>query len=839
LCAIHHRLDLIDSMLADGLRLDGDVARARLRRCHDFDFDGALRDDISTDILRFFGEACSARGALAGLGRRFSAACGHPIGGDSKSRAVRGALTPIHSVLMQGDIAVSFERFRQGCALRRRPVSQGIKNKTARLVIASTFVCAALSASAGPLTIRVQPVSGETQLQGHLIVESCPDELCSTVTTRTVAELHYPDASTVDVAGTARITVEVAGHWAAPLIAHSGDAVILPLWRKGVVKGSLQVGRGEHLPSTVTLTIRSAPSEKPEVPETEQSCSVVDNRWSCAVPATTLDLRLAAGDFIPAYFWNVHTATPADLGTVMLTRGASVSGRVQAADSQLKGVKVSLRLASDAVTPSLNKFDAIPNARGFFQFRGIPRGVYRVEASRPGASTARVSGIGVTQGREYAIDRPLLIQPLVTFDLLISPPVQPGGERPWIVTLDRLEPSGTTDSVTSSAASLIGEWTIRNLPDGDYSIGVKNSDGAVFLRRRIHVEPSMAPVFVSLDLVPIRGRVHMGDKGIRAAVLLRGREADTSSSVRFKTNADGEFEGTVPHEGRWQVALDLENGGRQIRRPDVTIARSDVGPTRLDFDLPDGRVHGIVVDSEHNPAVAFVSVTRDQRLVAEVKTEVDGSFDFVALDQGDVIVEARSEEGASGTMTVRADRDAAPFEVVLHKKRKLIGRIETRAGYPIAGALLHYAGDAFTDVRRTFSDPEGKVLIEIPDATTTLTVSALAPGFGSIVNTMPVPSSSAPLDIILDEDAGILALNMGATPPWPYIRSQTSSFMSVAFLTYPPDMRSSADFGPEGRYYRMAPGTYVVCRAPVESDQCVTRTVTGGKLAVINIRQAP
>jgi len=724
--------------------------------------------------------------------------------------------------------------------LRRRQVSAGVTNVTARFAIAATFLCAALRLSAGPLTIRVQPVTNEAQIQGHVIVESCADDSCSTVTTRAVAELHYPDASTVDVAGAARITVEVADHWAAPLIAHSGDAVFLPLWRKGVVNGSLQVGRGEHLPTVVTLTIRSAPSEQPQVPDTEQTCPVVKNRWTCSVPVATLDLHLAAGDFIPAYFWNVHATTPTDLGEVTLARGASVSGRVQAADSQLKGVKVSLRLASDAAAhSSISNFDAVPNARGFFQFRGVPRGVYQIEASRPGASTARVSGIGVTHEREYVIDRPLLIQPLVTLDLFVTPPVQPGGDRPWTVTLDRVDSAEMTVSVASSAASQTGEWTIGNLSDGSYSVGIKDSNGSIVFRRHVRVEPLMAPVFVSLDLVPIRGRVHIGDKGIRATVLLRGRQADQMSSLRFPTNADGEFEGAVPHEGTWQTALDLENGGRQIRRPDVTITRSEIGPTRLDFELPDGRVHGVVVDSEHNPAVAFVSVTRDQRLIAEVRTEVDGSFDFPALDQGEVIIEARSEEGASGTMTAKADRDAAPLEVVLHKQRKLIGKIETRAGYPIAGALLHYAGDAFTDVRRTFSDPEGKVLIEIPDATTTLTISALAPGFGSIVNTLPVPTSSAPLEIALDEDAGILALNMGSTPPWPYIRSQSSGFISVAFLAYPLDMRSSVEFGPEGRYYRMTPGTYVVCRKPVESDQCVTRTVARGKIAAVNIRQAP
>jgi hypothetical protein len=373
---------------------------------------------------------------------------------------------------------------------------------------------------------------------------------------------------------------------------------------------------------------------------------------------------------------------------------------------------------------------------------------------------------------------------------------------------------------------------------GDYSIGIKDSDGSLLLRRHVRVDPLMRPLFVDLDLIPIRGRVHAGDTGIRATVLLRGREADSISSMRFRTNSDGEFEGALPHDGRWQVAMDLENGGRQIRRPDVTIARSDAGPVRLDFELPDGRIHGVVVDSEHKATVAFVAISRNQSVVAEVRTEPDGSFDFAALDRGTVVVEANSEEGESGTMTVTADPDAKPFELILSKNRKLVVRIETRSGFPVAGALLHYAGDAFTDVRRTFSDPEGKVLLEIPDATTTLTVAALAPGLGSIVNTVPVPTSSAPLKIVLDEEAGILALNMGGTPPWPYIRSQFSGFISVAFLAYPAEMRTSAEFGPEGRYYRMAPGTYTVCRTPIDSGQCVTLTVARGKIAAADARWA-
>lgn len=723
--------------------------------------------------------------------------------------------------------------------LCRRPVPARVTFAAKRLPAAliAAFLCCG-SATAGTFKVRVHPVNGEGDVAGSLVVESCNDDACSAPTKRLVSALDHLEATVSDVTPIARVTPRVANHWGPAVIVRSGDDVLIPLWPARTVSGRLQAARGEELPQTVTLTIRTAPGAQPDVHDTQEQCNVVKGRWSCPVPESSLDLRVAAGDFVPAYFWNVDATQAVDVGIVKLTRGASVFGRVDATDSQLKGVTVALKLASESASRRpFTQFDATPTARGFFQFRGLPRGTYRIEATRPGASTATVSGFAVTADREYALDKPLLIMPLAALEVLIAPPVQPGTDRPWSVVLDRLQPDFSTTLVASSAASLKGEWKNSNVAAGDYLLGIKDSAGSLLSRRRLHVEPLMKPFFIDLDLIPVRGRVRSGGDAVRATVSLRWRDVDQTSTVRFHTNADGEFEGVVPHEGKWQVLVELENGGNQIRRPDATVKRSDLGPSRIDVDLPDARVHGVVLDVDRKPTVAFVAVTRDQKPVAEVKTEADGSFDFSALDGGPVSVEARSPEGESGSVTVTAAHDAPAVEIVLYKKRKIVGRVETRSGSPIAGAIIHYAGDAFTDVRRTFSDPEGNFRFEIPEPTTTLTWAALAPGFGTVVNTIPAPRTQQ-FTIVLDEQPGVLALQMGSTPPWPYIRSQSSSFLAVAFIAYPPEMRSSSEFGPEGRYFRMTPGIYTICPAPIENDHCVTRTVERGKIVTADTRPA-
>jgi hypothetical protein len=705
-------------------------------------------------------------------------------------------------------------------------------------LIPAVMLLAIAPAYAAPMTIRVvrraAPIS-EQHAGIVLHVRSvCEAADCSGPPIVQEIAVGGGDVATVDVepGRSAEIATVAPGYWAPSMTAHAGDAVTLPLWPASTLEGYFEVDRGESLPATASIHLRSSPAvaERDSIAETIEPCAVQGRRWSCSVPAASLDLRLSAPGFVPAYFWDVGLAagTTKAAGTVHLVRGASLSGSVSLKSGDYRGVIVELRApASTAAAPGRSVLaTARPNARGFFQFAGIALGSYEVVALMRAASEGHAGGIAITEPRELVIEQPIRITALADLQVFLTPPLAPNG-APWSVRLERnLPDSHLLILAAVSSASASGVWKQPQLQEGRYRLSVSDGSGSILGRRVIELTAASPPVMMNLDLVPVTGDVALGDRPLPATVTLSWRDG---SSVKFRADERGRFQGMLPHEGQWHVRISPTGVNTSIDRPTIEVRRSDDGVAPIHLALPSGKIKGMLVDEQDRPVSGWALVSRGGVIEGDSTSDESGSFEIDGIEPGPVQVAGHSADGAeSGLLPyTAAGDDAVSLRVVLHPPSKATGSVRS-GGQPVAGAIIRCFADTFTEKRETYSGPDGEFELALPPHTSAVDLIVLAPGFPARwISAVPAAS---PIDVQLGGAAAKLRLLATAVPPWPMVW-RGGRFVGALFLGYPPNSPFY-----RGLEYDVEPGTYTICPAAELSAKCIAKQIDAGTAAVVDVR---
>lgn len=653
------------------------------------------------------------------------------------------------------------------------------------------------------LTARVELAPSNLPCEGIVRAVRADDAVVREAPLRdSAAVLPLPDDA-------ARVELQSEQCWAAAVPTDTGLAPIrLQVWPAARLRGEVAVANGVDVPAAMQLRFESPPRTARPVPRTDTRCEVRERRWSCLVPNAPLDVRLSADGFVPVYFWEKTPAEP--LGVVRLERGASISGWV--IDPAKSSTPIEVTLAPSTFPDVRDRRQGLraqtvrASARGFFQFGGLATGeLYTITARRAGRAPAHARDIIVNRAAEHALPQPLELGDLGAIELTVTPSATPGGD-PWrIVVKRRVDSRGILVDAGEMKKAGESRWRLDGLEPGEYRVSVHDAAGATYHRADADVGSGVSELAFQISAVPVRGRVHMGDDPLEAALKFEhdGRR------ITLRSDADGRFEGSLPDEGDWTVRIDPSAARMRTRERKVPVKRdAESGVAELDIALPRTWVSGTVVDENGRPLQdANVQVWRKGRYETNGISGADGTFELIALDPGPVELRALTRDAESPAVPVTLLEDDGA-EVVLKAARRSVvrGVVVGRDGRPLAGALIRWYD---RHVGEETTGPTGEFTLRVAPGTQQLDLAVLAPGYPVRLDTIPVQAQ--PVRIVLGGQRGLLRIRLPETPPWPALRRNGRTGFLLTTLLAPRYGGPPRELTDDGFVLELEPDNYAIC----------------------------
>ena len=624
----------------------------------------------------------------------------------------------------------------------------------------------------------------------------------------------------------------------------AGSTTGLALWPLGRIAGALKLAeKGERLPKSIvvqTLSPRS-PAHR-DTPQGSMDCPVDERgQWSCPpLPATTFDLVVSAGGFIPQYRWGL-TVLPdkaTDLGTLVLKRGASVAGWVEVEGGAIDpacrarltplvgpggGPAAGERVRSTGREVAVRK-------DGFFQIAGVAPGDYGLEVRQPGFARATVHPIAVSPRSETFLRDPVVLTRPLDIELAISPPLD-GRGRPWRVLV--FQASGDTGgfdrTVSDRPADERGIVRILRQTPGRFQALIADSLDNQFGVHAFQVTgPENASQAIRLKILALRGTVKLGKEPLAATLWFGGRHG--KESIQLTSDREGSFQGAVPRDGWWTV--DVSSASPKFEaRTRVKVKTDRQQRARADIDLPGTRVYGKVLDDAGHPMpAATIMVSTDDGAAVHMDTDALGGFEFRGLTEGLAYAVARlsSAQGEWSSdrvsLFLQEGEDAGPVELRMRRETKLSGSVQSARG-PVPGSGVAVFGIRPGLMGGDFvrTEMDGTFTAHVPAPVELADVMVSAPGFG--LKAFPVvvgAASSQPLEV--EEQSGELHILLPAPSDDPKDATTLWIFQNGLFLSKQALLQWAGAHGREpvsdveaGRKLmavpELAPGEYRACLA--------------------------
>lgn len=537
-------------------------------------------------------------------------------------------------------------------------------------------------------------------------------------------------------------------------------------------------------------------------------------RIRCAIPAGIAHLRIEQEPFAPVYLWDVAAAPHAtvDAGELPHRIASSISGWVRSERSgPVVGAAVSLT-RGEAGAASLPK--TTTNAHGFFQLLDVPEGSLAVHAKWQSAAASAF--LSVTGPGEIRLAAPLRLRALPELRVFINPPVEPSG-MPWTVRLDRRTANATfVQRVLSAPATPGGTWELPDVEPGDYVLSVFDANEDRFHWEPLTVGDAAAPLFVDLHFVAFEGHLTLGGKP--AAGEIEWFSSD-GSAFTTEVRADGKLRGTAPRPGVWKARVTLQPSQTTHTLPDSELrARADGTPARVDFELPAGRVAGIVVNDAGEKIAARVVVQRENGLTAHTDTD-SGSFAIEGLDIGDASIGAQAHDGESGLQPVSVTEDGGEeLRLVVSQAAKVAGRLLDPAGRPVAGAIVRGWSPAITKRVQDVSGLDGRFVLRVPKQLDALDLVVIAPDRPVKIVTVGLPATR--VDVRLGDSTSTLLLRTGRVPPWPLVGHDPSRLVPLGLCSSSLSGAPLAEMTPDGLRFQLEAGEYSLCMPGSAAARC-------------------
>jgi hypothetical protein len=512
------------------------------------------------------------------------------------------------------------------------------------------------------------------------------------------------------------------------------------LWRKGDIVGRFVSGQSNQTPPRVTIRFSAGRhiGNDETLPDGIVECPVQDSRFRCGVPAGFLDLRIKASGYVAQYRWDAEVLPGAkyDAGEIKLAKGAAVVGRVKVS---ARGVKPA---ASITLTPQLGELadphtarsgqlalSGTTNDRGFFHVDGVPPGNYVVTARQQGFATSRTT-VRVLANVESELIEPLTLERPHGIDLAVSPPVD-ADAHPWRVRLQELGALQAFSPESLPAKYVApGLYRIASIPTGSYQVSIENGEGETFSAEAIDVDGRRSLFPISLAIILVKGRLHLGHDPLSASIWFGGRHGPTT--IRVNSDAKGDFRGFLPHTGKWQVEIESEEPAVRRLLRNVDVRSLENGSASLDLTLPATTLKGMVVGPEDEPMPAANVSAKTADSVVQTKSDSSGRFELRGLPQGTITLTATALSKYSSDVvsaTLNEDTETA-VEIHLRESTKVKGTVTSGGmGVPGATVMLWPSSDTTPSIKPVSTTPQGEFGASVPESTLRVNVIVLAPGF--------------------------------------------------------------------------------------------------------------
>jgi len=647
--------------------------------------------------------------------------------------------------------------------------------------------------------------------------------------------------------GTYRVSVEATGCWAGSrtIILEPGEKEesTIRVWPTAPIGGLLQVRRGHEPPTE--LRVKFAPSFKGQHatdPSGEVRCPVGPNReFECHLPAQELDLRISAPSFAPHYFWQMGLASEwsGDLGRVQLVPGASLSGwLVPEGEGDLEPKEVKVEIVPHGLSEATNTAeerlrDAMTlrgdlEASGFFQFRSVPPGEYvlRVQSQRYAEASV---GVSVVEDSASELRYPLLLSAPMKAEFVIDPPVD-YYQRNWQIEIRRVDEfKSHFTEVAEGEIPATGWFETTGLNPTLHQVTVRDSWGQQVFSDIIDISEVLMPFSIEVGMVPIEGRVSLGEEPLESVVWFGGKKGAT----RIETRSDdsGYYRAVLPRPGLWRVELEANTPSVKRKLSNVEVENWNGGdPVRVDLALENTKVFGRVEERDGGPPtgptiVYAVKGTWERHVSKRVTSE--GTFEFVGLEEGVQQLYAWGPESRSQPVAVDllADQERS-VTLTLEKQVTLLGQVVDESGNPVPGAFVtaQPASIPFLPSLRLRTDGNGLFEATVPEGSETVNFTVSSPGrtmaaFRRTTNgerrvILPLPAEGGRLDVLVG-DRGLLELTKAGRSIVLFERGTPFSEGEILWWS---SIYREADWSPSSSrisFPRLAPGTYEVCLVPV------------------------
>jgi hypothetical protein len=592
-----------------------------------------------------------------------------------------------------------------------------------------------------------------------------------TANTARVVELPV-GTSTLDVDATStwEITVESPRLWAAPAYALGRDAVTLRLWPLGTIQGTLRaVGASPR--SGDDLTVRFASADAGSAAEGIVTCPVIERALKCSLPATVLNLRFNLTGFATEFRWAVAVGDQTDLGMLAFTPGSSVFGDVQiagkgrAGDDRRKDVEV---VATPVNVPAKSggrvpQYSTTPDARGFFQLRGLRPGTYGLQArTRSSDLVSETRIVVIIQHTNAALRDPLLLAKPARLAVRITP-TSYGDDQRWQVLLLKTSDDGQSEAVDQSLASMTGEWSHTRLLPGDYRLEIQQHDGAEWAVEEFTLRPEEGDLTLDVTVKShrIAGKILLGDRPIAAKIQIQDENAPA-----LIANERGEFHGKVPTLPEGETVFVVTSETPHVTRTVTSRGKQDSDGTLVfEIRLAGTAITGRTINEDGSPESAIVTLRakteNGSRTFEQMVSHEDGTFQFEGFDPGIYVVQADAFQKASAMVDVEVTTAApASIDLILRPQEQVLGFIMMN-GAPVAGADV-YALPRNTKAAllpRTTSDSTGHFVLALPPGTETYDVIVFPRGF-YITSARVTRDPKQGLRITVGQDGGSLAVDI-------------------------------------------------------------------------------
>jgi hypothetical protein len=653
-----------------------------------------------------------------------------------------------------------------------------------------------------------------------------------------------------------RVSCRAAAHWCPKLEIQSGDPVTLPVYRAAQITARLTTPLVYKLPAFGTLQWQKRGSPRPPLVDITRIAiakgEIAKGEISTTMPEGTWDLRLALDGFAAVYRFEVSPRDGVvDLGSLSLSPGSSVAGRVLHEASHATAANVSVQLSpaglpiappgSNAKVESgrrmLQTRESILQPDGFFQFADVPPGRYELSAQSPQHARSVVL-LDVPPDSEVYVDS-FVLRPYFDGEVILAPPVDPKGQ-PWRLAMTRQgEGPAKTFSVTASSEGFV---RLSRLEPGHYTIEVRGVSDNRVLRVVEPLSPELMPLRLQIPLVRVLGRVRRGDRPVPDAVV--SIETGRSDHARFEANDKGEFEGFIPPlqetVRRLMVDIETEDSGRVFLNLDDLDPSAD--PLHLDIDLGLG-LSGLVVDQQGR-AVGDATVSASGLGGgggSDAVSDGEGRFMLEGLRSGRY--ELLAEHGRVGTsdrLTVDLSASQRPeVTLILRPWRPVHGTLRSSVGAPVPNARLQLITDTGHRARAN-TDAAGAFAVQVPSGAQQLITQAFAPSQVLWAGCHPLPASpDLNLEISLPAvPGGTLRLpplprpaKTDTTPKHIIVLTEQGGFLAHDDLLNWRSMRGGPVGGTgvgELPISGLAPGAYAMIATPLNPETIVPALCAGG-----------